>query len=74
VGDTSQKGEQAMGAGYFCEQIPTSRMGSRSRFIWRDLKTGAGALKRAERLFGRGNFILHYFRDYTDSRTFMKII
>jgi hypothetical protein len=63
-----------MSAGYFCEQLPTSKLGSCGRFIWRDLKTGIGAVRRAERLFGRGNFSLHYFRDYLDNRTFIRII
>lgn len=63
-----------MGAGYICEQVQQRKLGACGRFIWRDLKTGVGALKRAERLFGKGNFTLHYFRDYTNAHTFIKIV
>ena len=48
--------------------------GTDRRYIWRDLKTQNGAIRRARRIFGANPFSLYTFTDFYDGRTFKVIL
>ena len=48
--------------------------GTEGRFIWRDLKTRGGAIRRARRIFKGRPFSLYTFTDFYDGRTFKPIL
>ena len=49
-------------------------MGTEGRFIWRDLKTRGGAIRRARRIFKGKPFSLYIFTDFYDDSTFRCIL
>jgi len=48
--------------------------GTEGRFIWRDLKTRSGAIRRARRIFKGEPFSLYTFTDFYDEQTFKPIL
>ena len=49
-------------------------MGTEDRYVWRDLKTRSGAIRRARRIFKGKPFSLYTFTDFYDGRTFKPIL
>ena len=48
--------------------------GTDGRFVWRDLKTRGGAIRRARRIFGDKPFSLYTFTNFYDGRKFKPIL
>ena len=48
--------------------------GTEGRYIWRDLKTRGGAIRRARRIFKGKPFTLIYFTDLYDESTHQCIL
>ena len=49
-------------------------LGTEGRYIWRDLKTRGGAIRRARRIFKGRPFTLIYFTDLYDESTHQCIL
>ena len=49
-------------------------LGTEGRYIWRDLKTRGGAIRRARRIFKGKPFSLYTFTSFYDDSTFRCIL
>jgi len=63
-----------MRPGFFVETLPAGQVGGAGKSIWWDLGSTKGAIKRAERTFGRGNFALWSFVDFYREETFKRVV
>lgn len=48
-------------------------LGTSDKVIWRDLTTVRGAVERANKLFGRGNYRIYTFNNFYDHKTFKRV-
>lgn len=46
------------------------QLGSDGKYLWSDLKTIGGAIKRAKRTFKSNDFMLYSYSNFYDNKTF----
>ena len=55
-------------------ELGNEPLGTACRYVWRDLKTIKGAIKRARKYFPGIKFTLYSFTEFYDDSTFRRIL